>query len=202
MIERIRGTAGTSLDPHSYLADFWPHFQQLSDAFVKFERFQTFREPEVPSWVAMTEGDWDRSVRLAQEMRGEIEAEISGVAAGGARMRRIRVIEPPISPYLQWESQVLRLRAEAGEDIRVVGPKDIAGWEAGGTLPELVVLDDRVLYEVCYDDTDALSGARRIDDPTVVKECRADLAHLFDHGEDFLAYFQREIAPLPPPTRR
>jgi hypothetical protein len=110
----------------------------------------------------------------------------------------VRIVEHPVTPYLQWEMHALRLRAGAGEQIRVVPAEAVGHLEAGQPLPELVVLGGQVLYEVQYDET-TLSGARRIDDPGVIAACRQELSELFDKGEDVLAYFDREIAPLPPP---
>ncbi|WP_248966023.1 DUF6879 family protein [Sphaerisporangium perillae] len=57
-----------------------------------------------------------------------------------------------------------------------------------------------VMYEVLYDETGILEGARRIEDPKVFEACRAELAELYGKGEALLSYFDREIAPLPPPA--
>jgi hypothetical protein len=197
MLERIRDAAGQVLDADAYLADFWPYFRQISDVLWKLERIQDFREPDEPSWVAMSEGDWDRSLRLVEEMRASAAREFRD--GPGFEMRRLRVAEHPVTAYLQWEMQVLRVRAEAGEQIRVIPAGAVSHLEVSGPLPELVVLGTQVLYEVLYDTTGTLSGARRITAPEVIGACRDELGELYAKGEDVLAYFEREIAPLPPP---
>lgn len=55
------------------------------------------------------------------------------------------------------------------------------------------------MYEVLYDQTGTLSGTRCIDDHAALDACRAQLEELYDKGEALLDYFNREIAPLPPP---
>jgi hypothetical protein len=67
-------------------------------------------------------------------------------------------------------------------------------------LPEVVVLGNRVLFEVLYDADGTAYGARRIDDAKVIAETGKEIAGLYDRGESLLDYFQREITLLPPPT--
>lgn len=116
------------------------------------------------------------------------------------KSRRVRIIEKPITPYVQWAMQYFHLLAEAGESIRVVHADQVRGWEAAGPLPEVVVLGERVLFEVVYDATGNAEGARRVDDPEVISGAAADIAWLHDNGEPLLDFYRREIAPLPPPT--
>ena len=96
--------------------------------------------------------------------------------------------------------QILKIRFESGEqDIKVLDAQAIRDVERDGPLPELLVLGRAVMYEVLYDDTATLSGARRIDDPAVIRACRQELNRLFEKGADLLVYFDREIASMPPP---
>ncbi|GHH63266.1 hypothetical protein GCM10017673_03820 [Streptosporangium violaceochromogenes] len=194
MLERVRTAPGHDLDASGYLDDFWPHFRRLGDEpFWKLERARHFREPDVPSWTAMAEGDWERSLALVELMRADI------ASAPGPELRRVRVVDRPVTPYLQWEMQILKVRVEAGEMIRVLPAEAVAPLETEAELPELVVLGSQTMYEVLYDATGTLRGARRIDDPRLRDGCRAQPAELYERAEDLLGYFDREIAPLPPP---
>lgn len=157
-----------------------------------------FREPDVPSWAAAASGDWDSALRLIEPMRAEVAAEFA--SAPGMERRRIRVVETPVNAYLQWEMQVLRMRAEVGEQVRVLDAALVEGWEREGPLPELVVLGDAVMYEICYSDGGSLAGANRITAPDALAACTDELAGLFGQGEDLESYFEREIAPLPAPS--
>lgn len=205
MLERIRELSGVRLGVQDYLDDFWAHFRGFAGDFWKFERCQHFVEPGVPSWEAFASGNWQEAVRLAEEQRAELVEYLR--QNRHLNRRRIRVVEYPVRPYLQWEMQVLRVRVAAGDRIRVIAVEKLAEFETGAAgagssfpLPELIVLGDEVLYEVVYDESGALSGARRIVDADVARACRTDLESLYGQAEDFAAFFDRDIAPLPPPT--
>lgn len=98
--------------------------------------------------------------------------------------------------------QYFRLLAEAGEDLRVLPAVRLWPREMARPLPEVVVLGERVLFEVLYDQDGAATGARRINDPRVIRSCAAEIAELYARAGPLLDCFEREIAPLPPPTIR
>ncbi|RMI45111.1 hypothetical protein EBO15_11130 [Actinomadura harenae] len=118
----------------------------------------------------------------------------------GRESHRLRIVERPVSPYLQWELHVLQVRAESGvQDIRILDAAELTGLEAEHHLPELVFLGTTVMYEVLYDSDGTHSGGRRHDDPEVIHACHRQLVELHGAGERLLTYFEREIAPLPAP---
>jgi hypothetical protein len=197
MLDRVRGIPGHRLGAAAYLDDFWTYFARLGGQTVwKLERAQNFQEPDVSSWVAMSEGDWERALTLVEEMRPAITTG----AGSGPELLRLRVVDQPVTPYLQWEMQILKIRVEAGEKICVLPVDSIAHLEATAELPEVVLLGSLIMYEVLYDDAGILAGARRIDNQAVLDACRAELAELYDKGEALLSYYDREIATLPPPA--
>ncbi len=75
----------------------------------------------------------------------------------------------------------------------------ITELEANGLLPELLLLDQQLLYRVNYTADMTPNGATRIDDPGAVREANALIADLYDRAEPLPDYFHREIAPLGPP---
>ncbi|WP_376775869.1 DUF6879 family protein [Nonomuraea jabiensis] len=191
MLERIHEISGVLLSADGYLDDFWPNFRNIDDVFWKLQRIQRFEAGE-PSWLAMMDGDWERSLKLVDDTGDE----------GRSRAypcRRIRIVEQPVTPYLQWEMHVLALRVEVAEQVRVLDAGEVSDLEIDRRLPELVVLGSSVMYEVTYDACGTHSGARRIDDPDVIAACRGELDKLFAAGEDFRAYYEREIVPMPAP---
>ncbi|MFI6734157.1 DUF6879 family protein [Nonomuraea sp. NPDC050451] len=191
MLERIHEISGVLLSADGYLDDFWPNFRNIDDVFWKLQRIQRFEAGE-PSWLAMMDGDWERSLKLVDDTGAE--------GRGGAYpCRRIRIVEQPVTPYLQWEMHVLALRVEVAEQVRVLDAGEVSDLEIDRLLPELVVLGSSVMYEVTYDASGTHSGARRIDDPDVIAACRGELDKLFAAGEDFRAYYEREIVPMPAP---
>jgi hypothetical protein len=198
VFERVREAEAAILPPEVYGPEFREAYESAEGVVWKLERAQNFHEPYVPSWVAMTEGDWERSLRLIDELRGSLVAEY----AGYAEFRRLRVVERPLTPYMQWELHVLAARVEAGERIRVVPGSAVRPFERSGPLPELLVFESTLMYEVLYDGAGAHLGGRRITLPDVVEPCLAALIALYEQGEELQAYHRREVAPLPAPTVR
>lgn len=199
MIDRVRDAAGETFRPvQAYLDDsnlYWPRIER----FDKLERIQHFRQPEDASWRAFAAGRWEESLELSELNRAEVIAEFSEDARLGYTTHRVRVVEFPIDPYLQWEMHRFVIRAECGENIRVVGPEAVVSYETRGLAPELIFMGDLAMYEVLYDETGVLAGGRKFTDPELIAGCRAEVRALYEQGEDFQAFFDREIAPLPPP---
>lgn len=198
MLDLISDTPGPELDLASYSDAFDEAYKKI--VFWKLERRQTFREPGMPSWEAFTAGDWDRALELNERERDTVRAKVAEDESLGVESRRLRVVEHPVTPYLQWEMQYFRLLAEVGEDLRVIDASRVRHLEADRLLPEVVVLGDRVLFEVLYDEQGTAYGARQIDDPHVIAEAGREVADLYTTAEPLLDYFAREIARLPAPA--
>ncbi|WP_052810184.1 DUF6879 family protein [Streptomonospora alba] len=170
--------------------------------FWKLERAQHFQEPGDASWEAFAAGDWEKALKLNEADRSDAEAMAAKDREVGMETRRIRVVDHPVTPYLQSEMQFLRLLAEAGQSLRVVPAEEVAHLEERTALPEVVVLGDRVLFLVRYDSSGRACGAWRIDDRDAIAATVGELAGLFAAGTPLLDYFEREIAPLPAPAVR
>ncbi|MUL41390.1 hypothetical protein FZ103_09400 [Streptomonospora sp. PA3] len=201
MLERLRELPAVPLERKDYLAQYWSAYQE-GGVFWKLERAQHFQEPGDASWEAFAAGDWERALELNEADRADAEAMAAKDREVGVQTRRIRVVEDPVSPYLQWEMQFLRLLAEAGQALRVVPRRQVAHLERERPLPEIVILGGRVMFLVRYDSSGRADGAWRIDDRGAIGEAADELAALFEAGEPLPDYFQREIAPLPPPAVR
>jgi hypothetical protein len=203
MRDLLDGRSGDRLLGKSYLDDFDRNFWNIgASGFWKLERRQTFQEPHSESWLAFARGGWDEALRLHEARRPSLVEYYARIAARGFTMRRVRVVRIPITPYLQWESHLLRMRHALGGRVRVVTPEQVAPWEASGPLPEITVLGDGVMYEVLYDLDGCQYGAVRYTDPDLIAQVRAVIVGLDLVGEDFGAVFDREIATLPPPCPR
>jgi hypothetical protein len=198
VFERVRVAEAAVLPPEAYGPEFRAAYESAEGVVWKLERAQHFYEPYEPSWVAMTEGDWERSLRLIGEMRDSFPAEYDGYP----EFRRARVVEQPLTPYMQWELHVLAARADAGERPRVVPASAVRPFERSGPLPELLIFESALMYEVLYDAAGAHLGGRRITDPELVAPCLAALTALYDQGEELRAYVRREVAPGPPRAAR
>lgn len=199
MLDRVREVRGEVLRPaQAYIEDSDRYWVDI-DRFDKLERIQHFKEPYDPSWRAFAAGDWEKSLELTELNRARVEAEFAEDDRLGYRSYRVRVVEFPIDPYLVWEMYRFKVRAECGENIRVVGPQALTRFETAAIVPELIFMGSHAMYEVLYDDS-VLSGGRKFTDPTLIAACRAEVQALYRQGEDFRQFFDRAIAPLPPPV--
>lgn len=196
MHDLFAGDAGEDL----CLKDYWPDFEQrfwatTAPGFWKLERQQTFKEPSDAGWQAFAAGRWADSLRILDERRGEFADHYRRMAERGFQTRRVRVVEKPITPYLQWELHVLRLRHEYGGLTRVVGADHIQRYEASVPLPEIYTLGTDVMYEAVYDESGVLA-ARRWLDRDLVCRCQRFIAGLYRDGEPLDEFFVREVASL------
>jgi hypothetical protein len=184
----------------AYLDDFERRFWAITEhGFWKLERQQTFQEPGFDSWEAFADGRWDDALRLLEAERGGFEDYFARLAKQQIIFTRVRVVEEPIAPYLQWELHVLRLRETCGEQIRVIGPEKISRFEQERTMPELVTLGTDTMYQIRYDQQGVLEGALRSTDRAAITRCRTVIEDLYAEGEDLSSYFPRQVAPLAPP---
>jgi hypothetical protein len=197
----LRPEWGERLVREDYRRDF-----RERDALVrgrdswKLERLQHFEEQGSPSRDALRRGDWEEALRLLEERR---EALLVGGREDEERrsfFHRVRVVERPLTAYLQWELHSLRIRAECGERIRVVPAENLAEAEESGPLPELVILGGRTMYQVLYAETGIPIGALRYTGSELVDRWESYLKDAYETGEDVRTYFDREVAHLPPPN--
>ncbi|MFF7233543.1 DUF6879 family protein [Streptomyces sioyaensis] len=199
MFESFQRTISEYLDRPSYHEDFRRHYESGIRFLKKLERGQNFKERGFPSWEAFAAGEWNRALSLIEEKREIYAGQFRKAAELGILERRLRVVQFPVTPYVQWELFVLRLRVELGDSIRVMDARKISDIEVDHLVPEVVILGDEVMYEVVYDGDGNAAGANRIADQGTIQETSAGFDALYRRGEDFTEFFNREIAPLDPP---
>ncbi|MFI7353662.1 DUF6879 family protein [Streptomyces avidinii] len=190
------------LDLDAYLADFDRHFWNSGAVgFWKLERRQTFREPGVESWEAFQRGAWREALSLIADQESHFERYFGRIAQSGFALHRVRVVEEPLTPYLQWELHLLRLKERHGERTRVLRPESVLGVEEKeGMLPEIVVLGNAVMYEIVYDDDGTISGGIKFSESDVISKCRDFIQGLHAGGERLHTFFDRRVVHLRPPV--
>lgn len=184
----------------AYHEDFFRVLKSGIDHQRKLERGQHFQERGFPSWEAFAAGRWDEALALIEEKRTVYAQQFTEAEDLGVVQRRLRVVEFPVTPYVQWELNVLRLRVDVGDRIRILDARTIADIEQKRAVPEVVILGDVVMYEVQYDADGNADGARRYADPALIAETTAGFEALYERGEPFVDFFEREIVPLPAPA--
>ncbi|MFF7360303.1 DUF6879 family protein [Streptomyces sp. NPDC008125] len=191
---------GERLAQEEYKRGFRERRAALRDgAAWKLERLQHFEETNDDSREALRQGDWPSALRLFEAERDALVRRARNDAARGVVFHRIRVVEVPLTPYVQWELHWLRLTAECGHSVRVLPASAVTAAEAGSPLPELVLLDESTLYRVLYSDDGRPDGAVRFVDSSTVRNWTEYLRELYGAAEDVQEYFDRVVAALPPP---
>lgn len=200
MLDWFDDSAGVRLEFGPYLEDFDSRFWAAHGNGVwKLERQQHFRQPESRSWAAFSRGEWNEALWLLESNRGAIEEEFHQMAEAGINVYRVRVVEEPIVPYLQWELHSLHLRAQCGEHIRVVGPEQVKPFESREPLPEIVTIGGTAMYQVLYSGQAILDGGIRFTDTDIIRRCQDFIERMYRTGEDLATYFARNVAGLAPP---
>ncbi|MGP4017460.1 DUF6879 family protein [Saccharopolyspora sp. 5N708] len=184
-----------------YFEDFGQRFWATGrEGCWKLERRQHFLEPDDESWQAFHGGAWSRALELLEHERPEVQAYEDRLARSGVEVRRVRVVELPISSYVIWELNALRIRQECGGRINVVGLDAVAEFEHDSELPEIFVLGTSVVYEVRYDEEGTLAGAVRSLDPAIAQHWANLAKTLYERGEPLTSFYHREVAGLRPPN--
>jgi len=134
---------GELLDDDAYVADFRARRRAIRNGESwKVERLQHFEEEESPRRDALRRGDWQEALRLFEAGREEARRAAESDRLHGSPFRRLRVVEEPLTPYVQWELHWLHTRAEAGHPTRVLSAKEVAPAETDRLLPEIVILQN------------------------------------------------------------
>jgi hypothetical protein len=186
--------SGQPLTLDGYLDDFERRFWQTDESGCwKIERQQEFAEPGDDSWEAFAQGDWDRALALMNGKRREITEYHKRIRKSGFDVRRVRVVQEPISPYLIWELNVLLIRYQCGARVRVVNVDQVRPFEENGTLPEIFILGRSTIYQVLYGEDGVAEGAIRTDDQAAIKQWTDLAKQLYSVGQEMDIYFQRNI---------
>ncbi|QHY95960.1 hypothetical protein SSPS47_12610 [Streptomyces sp. S4.7] len=193
---------GERLVSKDYKRDFRERDTSIQDGTAwKLERRQYFEEQNDPSRDALTRGDWQEVLRLFAEDRDDVLAKAAKDRSRRYTLHRVRIVEYPITPYVQWELYWLRQHAElGGSRVRIVTADQVAHAERTQQLPEMLVIGSQTLYNVVYSDSGVPMGSIRFTDEHHVSSWERYIRSLFEIGEDIAPYFAREIAPLPAPV--
>ncbi|MEU7832194.1 DUF6879 family protein [Nonomuraea sp. NPDC049129] len=202
MINLLDGAVGERMELDAYYADFEQNFWVIADlGFWKLERRQCFKEPGYDSWEAFAKGDWEESLRILEAGRADMADYHRRIEEYGFVACRVRVVEEPITPYLQWELHALRVRDQCGGSVRVVTPDQVADFENDAPLPEIYTLGDAVMYEAIYDNDGVLESVRRFVDRDLIVRCQRFIQDLYEVGQPLESFFASHVAALPAPRQ-
>ncbi|MFI0780624.1 DUF6879 family protein [Streptomyces sp. NPDC021212] len=115
---------GERLTRDAYKRDFREREARIRDAASwKLERRQHFEEQGSPSRDALRRGQWEEALRLLEDRRDALRAAAQEDAQHGHTFHRVRVVEPPLTPYMQWE---LHSHRQRGYWATTTGPRAVA----------------------------------------------------------------------------
>lgn len=200
LFEAARTAPGRTMDRRAYHSDAEAvrADPEIRGDSWKLERSQVFQEGGDPAWSAFLRGDWATVLRLFESERPALERRWRRYIEQGITLRRVRVVERPLTSYLRWEMSSHRVFVESGYEIGVLGAEEIEEYERESPLPELVVYGRKVLYRVHYDQEWAPAGATRVDDPPLAAALSDHIAHLYRRSEPLLDVYLREVHPYLP----
>lgn len=154
------------------MADLGSAFQNLTASWFRLETLQAYD-------VAEEQDSFAEFLRTGQlDSPGDVEwrAMISGHVAAGRSLRRVHVIEEPLTDYVRYEIAEYVRNHEAGEDIRLL-PVPAGEWPED--LPrdtDFWLLDDgqpsESAWAMRYDGAGGFLGVDRVEDADVIDTYR------------------------------
>jgi hypothetical protein len=137
-------------------------------------------------------------MRLLEDRREDLSKYHREAMEAGTLTHRARIVALPLTPYLQWELNLLKIRDETGGPVRIIDVSEISDLEKQERLPEIYTMDCAVMYQAVYDDQGVLEHALKYTDEALVLQCKIFIEALYKRGEAISSFFEREVAYLPP----
>ncbi|GII75728.1 hypothetical protein Sru01_07100 [Sphaerisporangium rufum] len=160
---------GRPLTLDEFGQEFAAAWSRIGRRFLKVECWQTYQELDgTRSQEAYRRGDVERALELLEQ---EAEADrplYEDVRIRGLEYCRIRLVQEPLTPYLDYELLAYRIRAKLGEIIEIVR------CAMTSSLPndeffDFLLFDRRTALIHDYGDTGRQAGGWLIDDPAVLQ---------------------------------
>jgi Family of unknown function (DUF6879) len=111
----------TRLDLDEFGPAFASAWSRIEARFLKLECWQSYREAETnESQAAYDRGDIEAARQLLEHEAQADRPLYEDVQRRGVEYARVRLVQEPLTPYLEYELLSYRIRAEMGENIEVV----------------------------------------------------------------------------------
>lgn len=182
-----------SLNDEEFRAAFDRYWRSLETRFFKFERLQTYQEAGNASLQAFLEGRRSEAMELLGDYRHGDAEYYEAACRKDVHVVRVRAVEQPLSPYLQWEFASYHVSARYGERILVIDLTEESAAEASAAS-DFLLFDTRVALVLNYGAGGLLRGAWLLDSPQHVQPY-AELAARLIRAAVPLAVFERRQNP-------
>lgn len=192
---------GTYLGQRPYRNELLAREPTVHDVWI-IERHQHPSGRPCAPWETYLHDYWRSALAMITNQGPAIRDSVERTTRAETVVRRLTLVEPDLTPCMQWHLHMLRARARFGEAARIAFTTEIADIEADRPMPDKVVLGTHALYHVQHRPDGALDGAYRFGGKDIVEEHRAHARTLFNRcgapaDEWFTAH---RIDTLPPPT--
>jgi hypothetical protein len=109
------------LDLNEFGSAFASAWSRIESRFLKLECWQSYRETETNESQAAYDRRDVETARQLLEHEAEADRPLyEGVRRRGIEYARVRLVQEPLTPYLEYELLSYRIRTEMGENIEVV----------------------------------------------------------------------------------
>jgi hypothetical protein len=112
------------LDMQGFGRAFGDCWRSARTGMLKVEAWQTYQEPGTRSLRAFKNGDYREVRDLVSEEARLDDFVYDDVRDKGRHFTRFRLVELPLSEYLEWEFWNYRIREELGEVVLVIDKTD------------------------------------------------------------------------------
>lgn len=152
--------ASQNLDLDGFNSTFERLWNKLERRFFKFERLQSYQEPDDPSYQAFVQGDLDAAVQHLEDRIASQAALYKELTRKNLGFVRVRAVEIPLSKYLLYELKSYRISARYGEKILIVDitSKDSELKSDLWNASDFLLFDDVALLVHKYNDKGFLQG--------------------------------------------
>lgn len=115
---------------------------------------------------------------------------VRDLTARGVVMRRVRVVTVPHTDYIQWELEVARLNAEAGEQIGYV-PRHLVDANRLTTF-DWWLLDNRTVTFTVFEPSGQIAGSVATTDQRIAAYCREVRDYAWASAVPYADYIARQ----------
>jgi len=165
-------------------------WKRLSARLFKFERLQSYQEPDNPSFQAFRDGNMERAEREMEQARSQDAELYIEACRKDIAMVRVRAVELPLSLYLSWEFKTYKISARYGERILIADFTAEDKSDDVVSAPDFILFDSFAVLIPEYDVDGLLKGARLIEGGQEVAKFKT-IAHKLLSLSVPLAIFER-----------
>jgi|SRR5579863_353073 len=177
-----------------FLSAFDEFSARVQRRIFKLERLQNYVESDNESWRQFQAGNVKRSLELMATIRAQEAQYDVGFFRRGLQFLRVRAVELPLSPYVEWEFQFHVISAQYGETILVTDVTDADRSGALWNARDFLLFDSFAVLVHDYDPEGLLLGGWICQDKEIIENC-TELASQFTSRSVPLAAFLAEHPP-------